>query len=333
MNIFKGKTILVTGGCGSIGSEITRQLLKYGPKQIRVFDNRETASFHSQEELKDNRVSFLIGSIRDKDRVIRAAEGVDIIFHTAALKHIGLCEYNPLEAVKTNVLGTQNIIEAALKNNIKKVINISTDKITNTINTLGATKLLGERLISTAQYFKGNKKTLFSSVRFGNVANSNGSVIKLWQKQIKNNQSITITNQNMTRFIMSISQAVKLVLRTAESMKGGEIFILKMPVFKIEDLADIIIEKANKKIEKKIIGIRPGEKLYEDLMTEEEAKWALETKEIFIITPPILIPNFNTQQKQYKGAKQTQIKEYSSKEITPLTIKELKNLLIREKII
>ena len=221
-NIFKNKTIIVTGGVGSIGSEIVRQLLKYSPKQIRIFDNRETELFHMQHELKDIRLRFLLGDIRDKERLIMAMENVDIVFHAAALKHVPSCEYNPFEAVKTNVYGTQNIIDAALAANVKKVVNISTDKVTNTINTMGATKLLAERLISSAQYFKGNKRTIFSSVRFGNVIGSRGSVIDLFKKQIENGSSITITDPNMTRFIMSLRQAVQLVLETANEMQGGE---------------------------------------------------------------------------------------------------------------
>jgi len=340
-NVFENKTILVTGGVGSIGSEIVKQLLKYNPKRIRIFDNRETAEFNFQEELKDyDKISFLIGDVRDKDRLNRAMQGVDIVFHIAALKHVPLCEYNPFEAIKTNVYGTQNIISAALLNNVEKVINISTDKVTNTINTMGATKLLSERLIAAAQYFKGKKRTIFSSVRFGNVVGSQGSVIQLFKKQIKKDQLITVTNPSMTRFIMSISQAVNLVLKTAEIMQGGEIFILKMPVFKLGDLVKIAIEEIAPKyniiassIKQKIIGIRPGEKLYEDLMTEEEAKYALETKDLFIVIPPIQLPYFNIKPPKYKDAIQTKTKAYSSKLTDALSKEELKKLLKEEKIL
>ena len=340
-NIFTNKTILVTGGAGSIGSEIVRQLLKLNPKQVRVLDNRETAEFNLKEELKgyDN-VRVLIGDIRDESRLEHALHEVDIVFHTAALKHVPLCEYNPFEAIKTNVYGTQNVISAALANNVEKVVNISTDKVTNTINTLGATKLLSERLIAAAQYFKGNKRTTFSSVRFGNVVGSQGSVIQLFRDQIKRDLRVTITDHSMTRFIMSNAQAVNHVLETAEIMQGGEIFILKMPVFKLSDLAEITIEasalKHNlrpKDIKQNIIGIRPGEKLYEDLMTQEEAQYALETNKMFIVLPPIYVPGYNIKPRKYSGAIKTNIKKYSSKEIKPLSREKLKKLMMEEDLI
>ncbi|MBS3121400.1 SDR family NAD(P)-dependent oxidoreductase [Candidatus Woesearchaeota archaeon] len=337
---FGGKIILVTGGLGSIGSEIVRQLLKYNPKQVRIFDNRETETFFMQHELKQHsNLRFLVGDVRDKDRLNMAMEHVNIVFHAAALKHVPLCEYNPFEAVKTNVYGTQNIIDTALTNNVEKVVNISTDKVTNTINTMGATKLLAERLISSAQYFKGNKKTIFSSVRFGNVIDSRGSIIDLFKKQIKHGGPVTITNPDMTRFVMSTKQAVNLVLKTAEEMHGGEIFILKMPIFKLNDLVEVVIEELSykegydsKNIKIKNIGIREGEKLYEDLMTEVEAQNSLETQTKFIVLSKLGLPNYKGHQKNYKAIKT--IKErYSSRDIKPLSKELLKRILVNEKII
>ena len=220
VNIFTNKTVLVSGGVGSIGSEIVWQLLKFKPKQIRIFDNRETELFHMQQLLLAYpNLRFLVGDIKDKERLNTAMENVDIVFHCAALKHVPMCEYNPFEAVKTNVYGTQNVIECALANNVSKVINISTDKVTNTINTMGATKLLAERLVASAQYYKGDKKTIFSSVRFGNVLGSRGGIIDLFKKQIERGESVTITNPDMTRFVMSVPQAVSLVLKTTEEMQ------------------------------------------------------------------------------------------------------------------
>lgn len=338
VNSLKNKVILVTGGCGSIGSEIVKQLLKYSPRQIRVLDNRETEEFHMQQEfLEYSNVSFLIGDIRDKDRLKMAMEGVDIVFHAAALKHVPLCEYNPFEAVKTNVNGTQNIIEAALVNNVEKVINISTDKVTNTINTMGATKLLAERLIASAQYYKGKKRTIFSSVRFGNVMGSNGSVIELFKNQISKKRSITLTHPDMTRFIMSISQAVNLVLTTAQKMQGGEIFILKMPIFRLKDLAEVVIEGISPKynlnphdIKIKIIGLRPGERMFEDLMTEEESKNAFETKNKLIIFPKIEISCWEKIKKKKCSLSKTTKRGYSSKDILPLSKAKLKELILNE---
>lgn len=334
--IFENKIILITGGCGSIGSEIVKQLLTFNPKQVRIFDNRETELFNMQHELINHKnLRFLVGDIRDKDRIALAMENVDFVFHSAALKHVPSCEYNPFEAVKTNVNGTQNVVDAALANSVSKVINISTDKVTNTISTMGATKLLAERLVNSAHYYKGNKKTLFASVRFGNVLGSRGSVIELFKNQIKNKIPLTLTDNNMTRFIMSIPQAVNLVLKTAEQMQGGEIFILKMPVFRLKDLVDIMIERYAPKnnISIKKIGLRPGEKMYESLMTEEEAASALEIKDSFIVLSEIIIPNFKEIIHNYKDAKKSSVKGYSSKKAECMTKDQLKKLLENEKLI
>ena len=191
-------------------------------------------------EIPDKR--FLIGDIRDKERVLLAMEDIDIVYHAAALKHVPLCEYNPFEAIKTNVLGTQNVIEAALKSGVDRVISISTDKAVNPANTMGATKLLAEKLIIDANEGKGSKPTIFSSVRFGNVSFSRGSVIPLFEEQIRQKKPITITNPEMTRFMMSLSDTIELVFKATLLAKGGEIFILKMPVVRLGDLVDVIIE-------------------------------------------------------------------------------------------
>lgn len=340
--LFENKVVLVTGGVGSIGSEIVRQLLQSAPKQIRILDNRETEAFHMQNELaQHSSLRFLIGDVRDKERLSRAMENVDIVFHAAALKHVPLCEYNPFEAVKTNVLGTQNIIDCALENDVEKVINISTDKVTNTINTMGATKLLAERLITAAQYYRGNRRTAFCSVRFGNVLKSNGSVIEVFESQIRNNSPITITDPAMTRFFMSIPQAVKLVFKALELTQGGEIFILKMPAIRLKELADVIVEEIAPKynfkpsdLKQKFIGLRPGERLYEDLMTEEEAETAMETDELFIVLPMIVYsPQARLTKHTYPNARKSQVQRYSSK-TTPLLDKEgIRALLRKEKLL
>jgi len=338
-DIFENKIILITGGCGSIGSELVRQLLQYNPKTIRILDNRETELFYMEHELSEHKnLRFFLGDIRDKERLSRAIKGVDIIFHTAALKHVSSCEFNPFEAVKTNVYGTNNVIENAVFHNVDKFINISTDKVTNTISTMGSTKLLAERLVASAQYWKGDKKTKLASVRFGNVLGSRGSVIDLFKNQIIDKGVITITDPDMTRFIMSIRQAVKLVLETVKEMEGGEIFILKMPVFRLEDLISIIKEhfmiKYNlKEIKEKVIGTRPGERKHEDLMTEQEAKKALETPDKFIILPQITNSYFDETIRNYKNSFKTEREKFSSKDITPLSKQELKNLILREGIL
>ena len=259
---------------------------------------------------------------------------VDIVFHAAALKHVPACEYNPFEAVKTNVQGTQNVIDTALNNNIERMINISTDKVTHTVNTMGATKLLAERLTSAANYFRGDRRTLFTSVRFGNVLNSRGSIIELIKNQIKNRKPVTITEPEMTRFIMSIPEAVKLVMSAAEITKGGEIFILKMPVFKLKDFIEMIIEKEAtkngidpKKVIIKKIGLRAGEKMHEDLLTTEESDNTLETKDYFIVLQKINIPQFEKIEKIYPKSKKTSKKKYSSSDMLPLTREQIKKTL------
>lgn len=334
----KNKQILVTGGTGCIGSEIVKNLLKYKPKVVRCFSNDEDSTFRLSQEIGNRKdIRFLIGNIRDKERLLLAMEDIDLVYHAAALKHVPLCEYNPFEAIKTNVLGTQNVIEAAFEKGVEKVINISTDKAVNPINTMGATKLLAEKLIIDANDGKGKKKTVFSSVRFGNVLFSRGSVIPLFEEQIKQKKSITLTDADMTRFMMSVSDTVNLVFKSTLLAKGGEIFILKMPVVKLGDLADVVIEQYSKKygykkdgIKKKIIGPRSGEKMYEDLMTKEEAEISYETEDMLIIPPHLELPNIKFEVNEYKNAKYSKLSEYSSRNVKPLSKAEIKKLLFTQ---
>lgn len=240
MNIFEGKDILVTGGCGSIGSEIVRQLITYGPKRVRVLDNDESGHWRLSQEIDSPVIRNLVGDVRDRARVDRAMEGVDYVFHAAALKHVPLCEYNPYEAVHTNVIGTQNVVDSAINMGVKKFIGISTDKAVNPINTMGATKLLSERLIVNAPV--GFSDIQVSCVRFGNVLGSVGSVIPMFKQQIAKGGPVTVTTPDMTRFFMTIPQAVRLVLSAAERMVGHEVFVLKMDVARIMDIAEVMID-------------------------------------------------------------------------------------------
>ncbi len=342
-NVFRGKKILVTGGTGCIGSEIVRSVMKYKPQVVRIFSNDENGTFQMMQETDDTTIKmmheipnkrFLIGDIRDKERVMLAMEDIDIVYHAAALKHVPLCEYNPFEAIKTNVLGTRNVIESALACGVDKVISISTDKAVNPANTMGATKLLAEKLIIDANEGKGKKETIFSSVRFGNVSFSRGSVIPLFEEQIRLKKMVTITNPEMTRFMMSLSNTIDLVFQATLLAKGGEIFVLKMPVLKLGDLVDVIVEKYAEKynypkdnITQKTIGLRPGEKMYEELMTETEAAFAYETDDMLIIPPQIEMPSINYTTADYPDARPSSFTSYSSKDVKPLSKQDIRQLL------
>ena len=289
-DFYKGKKVLVTGGSGSIGQKIVKELLNHDVDVVRVLDNNETALFDLEQDLNSSKIRTLVGDIRDYRRLERAFKDIDIIFHAAAYKHVPLCEYNPIDAVKTNVIGTQNIIDAAITCGVDKVILISTDKAVNPVNVMGATKLLAERLMISSNVYSGIGGTKFSCVRFGNVLNSRGSVIPVFKKQISNGGPVTITDERMTRFIMHIHEAAKLILTAGSLSDGGEIFILKMPSVRVPDLAEAMIEYYAPKhgfnvedIDVEIIGKRIGEKLHEDLMTPEELLCAEDNGELFVI--------------------------------------------------
>lgn len=342
-NLFKGKNILVTGGTGSIGSQIVRQLLPYKPKTIRVYSRDEFKQYEMMREFAGHRsLRYLVGDVRDKTRLGIALQAVDIVFHAAALKQVPSCEYNPFEAVKTNVIGTQNLIEMAIERNVAQVVGISTDKSVGTFSTMGATKLLAERLMVDANFHKGPAPTIFSCVRFGNVMGSRGSVLPLFKEQIAAGGPVTVTDANMLRFMMSIPEAADLVLQTAGLARGGDVFILKMPVLKMQDLAEVMIENLAGRsghkpqdIRIEIIGTRVGEKMVEDLISEEEAASVLETKDLFIIPMMIDVPNLDKSKlvRVYPGAKPVRISSYSSKDQKPVTKAEIKKLLEKGKII
>jgi len=289
--MYKGKKILITGGTGTIGHHLTRRLLQEEPAVIRIFSRDEYKQYNMSLEFQQHAplLRFLIGDVRDEQRLLRAMEDIDYVFHLAAMKHVPFCEYNPFEAVKTNVMGTQNVIQAAIQSGVKKVLFASSDKAIAPTNTYGATKLTAERLISAAEYQKGPKETIFASVRFGNVMGSRGSVIPLFIRQILDNQEITVTDRNMKRFMMTPSQAISLMLKANELSQGGEVFVLKMPVVKLVDLVDVLIEEVSKRhglshqIAVREIGLRVGEKMYEELMTPDEERHAIETKDMYIL--------------------------------------------------
>lgn len=295
--MYTGKRILIIGGTGTIGQQMVKELLAYNPKVIRVFSRDEYKQYEMENEYREyhKQLRFLIGDVRDYTRVQRAMENIDYVFHLAAMKHVPACEYNPFEAVQTNVIGTQNVIQAAMQAGVKKVLFTSTDKAISPTNTYGATKLTAERLISAAEYMKGPKSTVFSSVRFGNVMGSRGSVIPLFKKQILEKGYITVTDPNMLRYMMTPGQAISLMLKANEIAQGGEVFVLKMPIVKLGNLVEVMVEKLTQKytikspIGVRTIGLRPGEKRYEELMTDDEAHIALETSDMYII-PSIFAP-------------------------------------------
>jgi len=303
---FKDKIILVTGGTGTIGSEIVSQLLEMNPKTIRILSNSENELWEAKLRFKDSalKLRFLLGDIRDYERILRATNNVDYIFNASAVKHVPISEYNPMEAINVNIHGLENIIEAAFKCNVKKLIHISTDKAVNPTTVMGATKMLGERLCISRELAKGTHKTQISIVRFGNVLGSRGSIIPLIKEQIKTGNYVTLTDEKMKRFFLSISQAVGLVLKATVFAKGGEIFVLKMPAIFIKDLIDIIIEEYAPKIGKnpksikiKTIGPRLGEKINEVLISPVEFSSCYELNGMYCIYP---LAHFNHDNSYYK---------------------------------
>jgi len=301
MSFFLNKTVLVTGGCGTVGREIVRQLLDHAPREIRVVDTNESEIFFLEQELQDHRrhnpssnISSLcqIGDIRDVDKLNMMCAGVDIVLHTAALKHVILCERAPFDAVQTNIMGVKNVIQAALLNDVERVIFTSSDKAVNPTNVMGTSKLMGERLITAANSLKMGRRTIFSSTRFGNVLGSRGSVIPIFARQIEAGGPVTLTDRRMTRFIMTLGESCRLVLLAAEKARGGEVFVTKMPVIQIADLARLMIDELAVaygfnplEIGVTEIGSKPGEKLYEELMSEEETRRTVELTEMFSVLP------------------------------------------------
>lgn len=291
INEFKNKTILVTGGTGSIGIAIVKELIKCKPRAIRILSNDENSIFEAKRLIGKNPVfTFVIADVKDRERIRLAMRNVDVVFHAAAMKHVDICEENPFDAVKTNVIGTSNVLEIALIENISKFIFISTDKAINPTSTLGASKLLAERLTRNASSYKGRGKTVFSIVRFGNVIGSRGSVFQIFLHQIKHGKPLTITDSRMSRFIMSLSNAADLILKATNIAKDGEIFILKMPSVKITELAKNMIEVYNKrfnqrdKTKMKISKVKYGERLKEFLMAEDEIPYCHDLGDMYKIS-------------------------------------------------
>ena len=323
MKEFRNKIILVTGGTGSIGLGLIKQLMKCKPKQIRIFSNDENSIVEIKELMGENKIlQYMVGDVRDKDRLSLAIRNVNIVFHAAAMKHIDICEENPFDAVKTNVVGTSNILEVSIIENIEKFIFISTDKATNPTSTLGGSKLLAERLTLDASSYVGSGKTKFAIVRFGNVIGSRGSVFQIFQKQITNKKSLTVTDERMTRFIMSISEAAEMILNVTHISKDGEIFILKMPSIKIEELAKGMLQVFRDRFGKstiqskiKISKSRERERFHELLVTEEEIPYCQDIGDMYKIT------------KTENRMKKIKTEEFSSETAQRITEKRLYKII------
>jgi|TARA_B110000438_G_C15818052_1_gene652895 FlaA1/EpsC-like NDP-sugar epimerase len=322
------KNILITGGSGSIGESLTKRAISDGASLIRVFSNDENGLYEMESKYKNHKnIEYVIGDIQNEETVLEIVKDIDIVFHAAALKHVDRCELNPLETINVNIMGTKNIAKAAQNKNVKKLIFISTDKAVNPIGVMGATKLLGEKLIA-AEAFHDKSNTIFASVRFGNVFNTRGSILPRIEKQISNGGPITLTNPQMKRFFMTKDDAINLIISAATIAKGGETFVLKMPLIRLEDLFDSMKDVLASKygynpsqIKTKIIGSRPGEKLVEYLLTEFEMENVFETKDFFII-PPLNVPI-----KSYPKAKKSKDTQSYFKAIKTLSKKEIYSIL------
>lgn len=280
MNILKNKVVLVTGGTGSFGKKFTKKALELDAKKVIIFSRDELKQYEMKQEFHDSRLRFFIGDVRDQERLNRAFDGVDIVIHAAAMKHVDACEYNPFEAVKTNINGAQNIIEAAIDRGVEKVIALSTDKACAPVNLYGATKLASDKLFVAANSYVGEKHSRFSVVRYGNVIGSRGSVVPFFKK-MRETGILPITDSRMTRFWITLDQGVQFVIDNLERMHGGEIFVPKIPSMNIMDLAKAIAPECKTEI----VGIRSGEKLHEAMIMEDDARHTLEYDSYYVIQP------------------------------------------------
>ena len=293
----RGRRILVTGGSGTVGSRLVDHVLRLDPEVVRILGRDETKQFYQRQRLQDHaNVRFLVGDVRDRDRLARAMDGVDTVFHCAALKHVESGEYNPFEATQTNVVGTQNVIDACLETEVRTMILTSSDKAANPTSVMGASKLLAEKLVTAATNYRGSRPTVFASVRFGNVLGSRGSALELFFRQIAAGGPVTVTDPGMTRFVMSTDRAVELAIRAAEVARGGEVFVFKMPVARLSDLVTAAIEVVAPlrgldpaRIATTPIGPRAGEKSYEELMTEDESTRARDIGDMYAVLPSIQV--------------------------------------------
>ena len=311
--MFNNKSILITGGTGSFGKKYTEILLKkYKPKRLVIYSRDELKQYEMAQMFKDKAMRFFIGDVRDYKRLRTAMNGIDYVIHAAAMKHVPIAEYNPMECIKTNIDGAQNVIDASLECGVSKVIALSTDKACNPVNLYGATKLASDKLFIAANNVAGSKKTRFSVVRYGNVVGSRGSVVPLFKKLIvQGEKELPVTHEKMTRFWITLEQGVNFVLKNFERMKGGEIFIPKIPSMTMVDLAKALAPDLGVKI----IGIRPGEKMHEMMISRDDAHLTYEFDDYYVISPSIQFltaQDFSTNALHQKGKPVSEDFEYSS---------------------
>ena len=320
--MFKDKTILITGGTGSLGQALTKRLLEMGPKAIRIFSRNESKQIEMENIFKDDRLRFFLGDVRDLPRLNKAVEDVDFVFHAAALKHVPKIEYNPFEAIKTNILGSENIINACLTQNVEKAVCVSTDKAVSPLNIYGATKLLMEKLFVTANNYLNEEKykTKFFGLRYGNVLGSSGSVVPLFIEQIKSKKKISITDASMTRFSITMSEALDFILHATELGTGSEIFVPKLRAYSLLDVKEALFEMLENTGEE-IIGIRPGEKLNETLINSEEIRYSWEIDNMYMISNPEIMKTYP------KAEKIKNMKMYSSDSADKIPKDQLKQLM------
>jgi len=331
--MFNGKKILITGGTGSLGQALTKKLLNEGVDTIRIFSRNENKQVTMESDFHDDRLRFFIGDLRDLSRLQRALEDVDIVFHTAALKHVPVIEYNPFEAVKTNVIGSHNLIEACIHEDVEMAIGVGTDKAVSPLNAYGATKLLMEKLFTTANnYLKKEKhRTKFVALRYGNVLGSSGSVVPKFIKQIASEHKITITDPSMTRFNITMNDALDFILESAKIAKGSAIFIPKLKAYTLEDLKNVLFELLEP-VKEERIPIRHGEKMHETLINLDEMRSTWENDSMYIIADP----NQDDKQIQQFYPEFSKAKsdiEYSSNNVEKIPKEVLKELLTKNKLI